>query len=337
MAMKIGHSSIDENGKAHGGAAGDQNSKEVFIRDWYDKGWNVLLRPKTSTLAEKSAKFVEAACANNNIGYDQYQRNTLYTQAQAVKFDASKIKTKCECDCSSFMHVAAIAGGANLSYGSNGYTTRSMVKAFVNSGSYEKLTAKKYLTSDKELKRGDILVKEGSHTVMVLGDGSETVTVKPVAKPTTTTTSSSSSTNKRVANVKAGQTWMNNTYGSILKKYKGGLVVVDGSYGNQSRDAAVCIWKYLVNKKLGTSLTLTNKNFYGTSKAAGKKASLKKGSKEDLVMILQLILSAKGYYTSDMDGSFGSITDSAVRAYQKKKGLTVDGLVGGETWYSLFN
>lgn len=173
MAVRIGHASIDENGKATGGAAGDQNGKEVLIRDWYNKPWNVLLRPVRPEVAEKSAVACEAACANPNIGYDQYGRNTLYTKAKAVGFDIAAIDMACECDCSSLMHTCAIAGGANLTYGSNGHTTRTMVKEFVASGDYEKFTDSKYLSSDKYLKRGDILVKEGSHTVMVLSNGSE--------------------------------------------------------------------------------------------------------------------------------------------------------------------
>lgn len=171
MAVKIGHSSIDENGKIAGGAAGDSTGKEVCIRKWYNGRWGVVLRPKSSALAEKSAKACEAGCNNPKIGYDQNQRNTLNTKAKAVGYDLAKITDPCECDCSAFMHVCAIAGGAGLSYGSNGCTTRSMVAAFVKSGDYEKLTASKYLTSDKYLQRGDILVREGSHTVMVLENG----------------------------------------------------------------------------------------------------------------------------------------------------------------------
>lgn len=172
MAVRIGHASIDENGRATGGKAGDQTGKEVCIRSWYAKGWNVLLRPKRAELAEKSALACEAACANPNIGYDQGGRNTLYKNAKAVDFYLSWIATPSECDCSSLMHVCAIAGGANLIYGSNGHTTRTMVREFVNSGDYIKLTDSKYLTTDKYLQRGDILVKEGSHTVMVLDNGS---------------------------------------------------------------------------------------------------------------------------------------------------------------------
>jgi len=90
MSIKIGHASIDENGSARGGTAGDQTGKELCTRSWYTKGWNVLLRPKRAELAEKSAAACEAACANSNIGYDQGGRNTLYyTMAPAltVKYD----------------------------------------------------------------------------------------------------------------------------------------------------------------------------------------------------------------------------------------------------------
>lgn len=187
MAVKIGHSSKDENGKFAGGKAGDSTRKEVCTRKWYSGGWNVVLRPKTAALAEASAKACEAGCANNNIGYDQKQRNTLNSRAKAVKYDLSKITTPCECDCSAFMHVCAIAGGANLAYGSNGYTTRTMAAAFIKSGDYEKLTEEKYLVSDKYLKRGDILVKEGSHTVMILEDGAYADTKTESKKETDTT------------------------------------------------------------------------------------------------------------------------------------------------------
>lgn len=183
MAVKIGHASIDENGKAAGGKGGDQSGREVVERGWYDKNWNVLLRPVRPELAERSARMCEAACENPYIGYDQSGRNTLYAAAKAAGFQLGGIETPCECDCSSLMHVCAIAGGANLTYGANGLTTRTMVGAFVNSGDYVKLTDSQYLTSDKFLQRGDILVKEGSHTVMVLDNGADVVTAQPEIVP----------------------------------------------------------------------------------------------------------------------------------------------------------
>lgn len=183
MAVKIAHSSIDERGKATGGVAGDQTKKEVCTRNYYKASWDAVLRPKKAEIAEKSATFMEAACANDNIGYDQSQRNTLYEQAKKVSFDCSKIVVKCECDCSSLIHVAVVAAGANIKYGSNGFTTRTMVEVLEASGDYEVLTDSKYLTSDKYLKRGDILVNEGSHTVMVLTNGEAVASAKPTPKP----------------------------------------------------------------------------------------------------------------------------------------------------------
>lgn len=61
---------------------------------------------------------------------------------------------------------------------------------------------------------------------------------------------------------------------------------------------------------------------------------LNKGDKGEQVKALQRLLYAMGYElgSKPVDGSFGAKTDAAVRAYQKKKGLTVDGSVGQKTW-----
>lgn len=170
--VKIGHASIDERGKGRGGQAGDQTGREVCVRDWYDKGWTVCLRPKSKDIAEKSAKACEKACANKNIGYDMNQRNTMHTQARKVGYDLSKIDVPCETDCSALQTACAIAAGVtSLEYTGNAPTTSTMRRAFTESGAYTALTDNKYLNSDRFLKRGDILVAEGHHTVMVLSDG----------------------------------------------------------------------------------------------------------------------------------------------------------------------
>ena len=191
--VKVGHASIDECGNAKGGQAGDNNGKEVCTREWYNKPWSVLLRPVNSDIAEKMAKACEKGCLNNNIGYDQNQRNTLKTQASKVGMDLSKITTPCECDCSSFMTVCAECAGVKIPYsGTNAPTTSTMQNAFTSTGMFTALTDPKYLTSDKYVKRGDVLVKPGSHTVMVLENGSE------VKKNDTTQTTSTSTSRKMV-------------------------------------------------------------------------------------------------------------------------------------------
>ena len=35
MAVKVGSARIDENGRAHGGKAGDQTGKELSVQSWY--------------------------------------------------------------------------------------------------------------------------------------------------------------------------------------------------------------------------------------------------------------------------------------------------------------
>ena len=173
--IKIGHASISENNTAHG-QAGDSTGREVCIRADFsitNMAPTVVLRPKSQTLAEASALACETGCANDNIGYSQNGRNTLYTHASAVGYDLSKVTTKCNTDCSAFMTVCAIAGGANINYGSNAPTTTNMRTRFKQSGQYTVLTDLKHLSTTDYLKRGDILVHEGKHTVMVLENGNQ--------------------------------------------------------------------------------------------------------------------------------------------------------------------
>lgn len=170
--VRIGHASIDENGKAKGGVSGDQTGKEVCIREWYSKPWSVMLRYPSSAVANKMADACEAGCKNDNIGYDQNQRNTLHDEAKKVNYDLSKVD-KCETDCSEYMTICAIAGGVTaLEYTGNAPTTSTMQNAFEKAG-FVSYVSSDYLTNTKQLRRGDILLAPGKHTVMVLDNGSE--------------------------------------------------------------------------------------------------------------------------------------------------------------------
>lgn len=59
--------------------------------------------------------------------------------------------------------------------------------------------------------------------------------------------------------------------------------------------------------------------------------NLKKGCTGSDVKTLQKKLKKLGYYTGSIDGDFGSMTDAAVRKFQKACKLTVDGIVGPKT------
>lgn len=169
MAIKIGHAVYDENGKSTGGAAGDQTGKEVRTQAWYNraKGWAAVFRAKDKAVAEKIAKAMEQACKNDNIGYDQNQRTTLYTKAKEANWNLSKITAKCECDCSSLVAVCVNAAGIKVSKDMYTGNERDVLEA---TNAFDVLEGDRYLYDDSYLMRGDILLGAG-HTAVALEDG----------------------------------------------------------------------------------------------------------------------------------------------------------------------
>ena len=61
----------------------------------------------------------------------------------------------------------------------------------------------------------------------------------------------------------------------------------------------------------------------------------KKGASGSMVREIQTRLKAWGYYSGQVDGVYGSQTEKAVRYFQKKNGLSVDGQVGNLTLAAL--
>jgi peptidoglycan hydrolase-like protein with peptidoglycan-binding domain len=61
---------------------------------------------------------------------------------------------------------------------------------------------------------------------------------------------------------------------------------------------------------------------------------VRQGDQEHPVRTLQYLLRARGHGIA-ADGIFGPVTEAAVRDFQGDKGLTVDGVVGAQTWSAL--
>lgn len=102
-------------------------------------------------------------------------RNTAYEAARAVGWDVSRIAKPVETDCSALMMLCAVAAGcasveALYRRQGNSCTTYCMLHDWPATGDFVLLTGSKYLTTDANLLRGDVLVSEG-HTVMALEDG----------------------------------------------------------------------------------------------------------------------------------------------------------------------
>ena len=199
MAVTIAHARHDEHNKIVGGSAGDQTGGEVAITNWYlhSKGW-VVLRCKNATKREKIAQAAEKASKNNQIGYDQNQRDTLFNNVKDKGFDPSKTTKKVECDCSSLVRVCvAYAYGKDIA---GNIRTVTEPNALVKTGEFTKYTDAKYCKSSDYLKRGDILCTPSSgHTVVVLKDGAK-------VKSSTSSTSASTSSKVKVTKKKATET-----------------------------------------------------------------------------------------------------------------------------------
>lgn len=64
-------------------------------------------------------------------------------------------------------------------------------------------------------------------------------------------------------------------------------------------------------------------------------STIRNGSRGSSVSELQRLLNQNGY-NLDVDGIFGSNTEAAVRDYQRRNSLAVDGIAGNNTWGSLY-
>jgi redox-regulated HSP33 family molecular chaperone len=64
---------------------------------------------------------------------------------------------------------------------------------------------------------------------------------------------------------------------------------------------------------------------------AAQALTYQKGSTGSAVKQIQTKLKTWGYYSGSVDGVYGSATEKAVRSFQKKNGLTVDGKAGPQT------
>ena len=121
---------------------------------------------------------------------------------------------------------------------------------------------------------------------------------------------------------------------------------IDGSFGPKT-ETAVKKYQKAVNKgggKLavdGVCGPSTWQSLFGIHGSVnGSKVSItvrqvKPGQKSIYVMLAQEILMADNYYHGSLDMSFGPGTTAAVKDFQKKKKLTVDGICGPSTFKKL--
>lgn len=139
-------------------------------------------------------------------------------------------------------------------------------------------------------------------------------------------------------------------YGVLYGAHQVGVpaIILENSF-HTNRRAAEWLLKDSNLEKLAQALADELAEYYGVTGSTAAPApttkegtpvymkTLKKGSKGAQVKALQALLIGYGYDCgkSGADGDFGSATDSAVRRYQSRNGLTCDGSVGPKTWGKL--
>lgn len=181
----IANSGHDENGRYHGGQAGDQTGHEAELKAWYNRPWTVVLRYPDPAVGLEIAKLEIAMCLNPKVGYDQYQRVTYWKELVAADYDPSAIATPCEQDCTGGTTANVKAAGHILgiqtledipvdTYSGN-------MKARFTKAGFRALTDSKYLTGPKYLLPGDVLLYEGHHAAVNITRGSKAG--KAEAKP----------------------------------------------------------------------------------------------------------------------------------------------------------
>ena len=118
----------------------------------------------------------------------------------------------------------------------------------------------------------------------------------------------------------------------ILNQY-GYNLSVDGIFGTRTLNA---VRGFQRNNSLSVD-GLVGNNTWKTLLTLPPCPLLKQNSRGAYVTFLQQLLESNLYPVGGIDGIFGTRTLNAVRAFQQANGLTVDGIVGNNTWNALTN
>lgn len=343
--------SIDERGKAMGGQAGNQTGAELRRRAWYlHKLLWYVLRAKRADVRAAFAWAMARAVANKHIGYDQWQRDTLYNAAAKVGFDPGQVTVDCETDCSALVRVcvqyAFMVCGIGITVPN--FRTPTEVSVLLATGEFELLTSDMYCKRPDYLKKGYILVtRTQGHTVGADNDGQyaededEPETTQPMI-----------SKGARGEAVKSAQKLLLIWKPDCLPRYG-----ADSDFGAET-DAAVrafqAVHKLTVDGVVGVK-TWAALGAYAVTSTGGEDDGKEDEAVEPPVTAVRRSVLSKGDQGEDVrevqdklrkwntaalprygaDCDFGAETVAWVKRFQTAQGIGTDGIVGPVTWGKL--
>ena len=125
-------------------------------------------------------------------------------------------------------------------------------------------------------------------------------------------------------NIARIQTTLNERYGLNI--------AVDNIYGNETKRALVKGLQTELNKQYNRGLAVDG--IFGTN-TYNACINVRKGAEGNITWLIQSMLICK-LFNINADGIFGPATERAVREFQKRNGLSQDGIVGKNTFNKLF-
>ena len=295
------------------------------------------------SIIEKAVNWIIGIANDNTHGYDQGSRWSP------------------DYDCSSLVISAWKQAGVNLTCTYTG----NMYANMVNKG-FSDITSQVNLATGSGLARGDVLLNVSSHTAMYIGNGQ-------ICEATGNENGgiTGGQTGDQTGREICINSYRNYPWNYVLRyvaedggsreTQSGNTTFTDNdTYTVQAGDSLWAIAEKVYGSgayytKLMTLNGLTNSNIMvgqvlkiksntqSVSQPAQSTSStndlpiLRKGSKGEPVRALQALLILRGQKlaTYGADGDFDSETEIALRAYQKLKGLTVDGICGSDDWKTL--
>ena len=295
------------------------------------------------SIIEKAVNWIISIANDNTHGYDQGSRWSP------------------DYDCSSLVISAWKQAGVNLTCTYTG----NMYANMVNKG-FSDITSQVNLATGSGLARGDVLLNVSSHTAMYIGNGQIceatgnenggitggqtgdqtgreicinsyrnypwNYVLRYVAEDSgsrETQSGNITSTNEDTYTVQAGDS----LWAIAEKVYGSGAYYTKLMNLNGLTNSNIMVGQVLKIKSNTQSVSQPAQSTSSTNDLP----TLRKGSKGEPVRALQALLILRGQKLTayGTDGDFGSETEIALRAYQKLKGLTVDGICGSDDWKTL--
>lgn len=119
---------------------------------------------------------------------------------------------------------------------------------------------------------------------------------------------------------------------STLNERYGLNIAVDSIYGNETKKALVKGLQTELNKQYRRGLAVDG--IFGTN-TYNSCINVRKGAEGNITYLIQAMLVCHSF-DIDADGIFGPATENAVKDFQSRNGLSVDGIVGKNTFNKLF-